>query len=136
MADLILRDNEAAFRLGDSDAVFFRRLEPEGYGFFSIRDRFSSRVPVRHTTGKLRHIHHEGVILGAPPDDHFVTRCFHLAGQRSDRPLPLKLARCPHSLAASLAALPSMSLIPSAPFLDCKREWIESRCETEMLWQG
>src|SRR6267142_5299989 len=29
-----------------------------------------------------------------------------------------------------------MSLIPSAPFLDCKREWIESRCEPEMLWQG
>ena len=28
----------------------------------------------------------------------------------------LKLARCPHSLAASLAALPSMSLIPIAPF--------------------
>jgi len=27
----------------------------------------------------------------------------------------LKLARCPHSLAASLAALPSMSLSPSAP---------------------
>ena len=29
---------------------------------------------------------------------------------------PLKLTRCPHSLAASLAALPSMSLTPSAPF--------------------
>src|SRR5437870_5630570 len=27
----------------------------------------------------------------------------------------LKLARCPHSLTASLAALPSMSLIPFAP---------------------
>jgi hypothetical protein len=26
----------------------------------------------------------------------------------------LKLARCPHSLAASLAVLPSMSLIPSS----------------------
>jgi len=30
--------------------------------------------------------------------------------------IDLKLARCPHSLAASLAVLPSMSLIPSAPF--------------------
>jgi hypothetical protein len=29
---------------------------------------------------------------------------------------PLKLARCPRSLAATLAALPSMSLIPFAPF--------------------
>ena len=29
----------------------------------------------------------------------------------------LKLGRFPHSLAASLAALPSMSLIPLAPFL-------------------
>jgi hypothetical protein len=29
----------------------------------------------------------------------------------------LKLGRFPHSLAASLAALPSMSLIPVAPFL-------------------
>src|SRR5438552_10065554 len=29
----------------------------------------------------------------------------------------LKLGRFPHSLAASLAALPSMSLIPFAPFL-------------------
>src|SRR6266702_2937542 len=29
---------------------------------------------------------------------------------------PLKLPRCPRSLAATLAALPSMSLIPSAPF--------------------
>src|SRR6476659_6476204 len=29
---------------------------------------------------------------------------------------PLKLARCPHSLAASLAALPSMSLFLKAPF--------------------
>src|SRR5216117_2559074 len=28
---------------------------------------------------------------------------------------PLKLARCPHSLAPTLVALPSMSLIPSAP---------------------
>jgi hypothetical protein len=28
----------------------------------------------------------------------------------------LKLARCPHLLAATLAALPSMSLIPVAPF--------------------
>jgi hypothetical protein len=29
----------------------------------------------------------------------------------------LKLTRCPHSLAATLTALPSMSLIPFAPFL-------------------
>src|SRR6266478_3233973 len=29
----------------------------------------------------------------------------------------LKLARCPHSLTATLAALPSMSLIPLAPFI-------------------
>jgi len=28
---------------------------------------------------------------------------------------PLKLARCPHSLAPTLVTLPSMSLIPSAP---------------------
>jgi hypothetical protein len=35
---------------------------------------------------------------------------------------PLKLARFPHSLAASLAALPSMSLIPFAPlYLGCSR---------------
>jgi hypothetical protein len=33
---------------------------------------------------------------------------------------PLKLARCPHSLTASLAALPSMSLIPAAPFQNSK----------------
>src|SRR5262249_22210595 len=33
----------------------------------------------------------------------------------TDPSAPLKLARCPHSLAASLAALRSMSLIPSAP---------------------
>jgi len=30
----------------------------------------------------------------------------------------LKLARCPHSLTASLAALPSMSLNPFAPFTE------------------
>jgi len=30
---------------------------------------------------------------------------------------PLKLARCPHSLAPPLVALPSMSLIPSAPLM-------------------
>ena len=30
----------------------------------------------------------------------------------------LKLARYPHSLAASLAALPSMSLIPFTPFAE------------------
>jgi uncharacterized protein (DUF2062 family) len=30
----------------------------------------------------------------------------------------LKLARCPHSLTASLAALPSMSLIPFTPFTE------------------
>jgi uncharacterized protein (DUF2062 family) len=29
---------------------------------------------------------------------------------------PLKLAHCPHSLAVALAALPSMSFIPFAPF--------------------
>src|SRR6266576_1261812 len=47
-------------------------------------------------------------------------RCMRdiIGGVKSDRRLPLKLARCPHSLAASLAALPSMSLIPSAPFAD------------------
>jgi hypothetical protein len=28
----------------------------------------------------------------------------------------LKLARCPHSLAATLATLPFMSLVPLAPF--------------------
>ena len=35
----------------------------------------------------------------------------------------MKLARCPHLLTASLAALPSMSLIPSAPFAEagCKK---------------
>jgi putative endonuclease len=33
----------------------------------------------------------------------------------------LKLGRFPHSLAASLAALPSMSLIPFAPFL--RAQW-------------
>src|SRR5438552_6503328 len=32
---------------------------------------------------------------------------------------PLKLPRCPRSLAATLAASPSMSLIPSAPFSLC-----------------
>jgi hypothetical protein len=30
----------------------------------------------------------------------------------------LKLPRCPHSLTASLAALPSMSLSPFAPFTE------------------
>jgi hypothetical protein len=35
---------------------------------------------------------------------------------------PLKLIRCPRSLAPTLVALPSMSLIPSAPFI------ISSRC--------
>ncbi len=33
----------------------------------------------------------------------------------------LKLARCPHSLTASLAALPSMSLFPFAPFAEWSR---------------
>jgi hypothetical protein len=33
-------------------------------------------------------------------------------------PSQLKLARCPCSLTASLAALPSMSLIPFAPFTE------------------
>ena len=33
----------------------------------------------------------------------------------------LKLARCPHSLTASLAALPSMSLIPFTPFAEWSR---------------
>jgi hypothetical protein len=77
LIDQLLGDNEAAFRLGDGDAVFFRRLEPEGYRFFSIRDRFSARIPMCHSTGKLRHINDEGVILGTPPNDHFVTRCFY-----------------------------------------------------------
>ncbi len=35
---------------------------------------------------------------------------------RAATPNVLKLARCPHSLIASLATLPSMSLIPFAPF--------------------
>ena len=34
----------------------------------------------------------------------------------------LKFARCPHSLTASLAALPSMSLIPFAPFAEIASE--------------
>ena len=34
----------------------------------------------------------------------------------SDYSEMLKLVRCPHSLIASLATLPSMSLIPFAPF--------------------
>src|ERR1700730_15193900 len=43
---------------------------------------------------------------------------------------PLKLARCPHSLAPPLVALPSMSLIPSAPFGEaCARNGpILTRC--------
>ena len=44
---------------------------------------------------------------------------------------PLKLARCPHSLIASLATLPSMSLIPFAPFTqrsaDCQADYFRAR---------
>jgi hypothetical protein len=40
---------------------------------------------------------------------------------------PLKLARCPHSLAASLAALPSISLIPFVPFPHSRRVLYRSR---------
>src|ERR1700720_1830044 len=36
----------------------------------------------------------------------------------ASRPRPVELARYPHSLAASLAALPSMSLIPFTPFAE------------------
>jgi hypothetical protein len=47
--------------------------------------------------------------------------------QRST-PKALKLARCPHSLIASLATLPSMSLIPFAPFASRQfnSEWNQS----------
>ena len=40
---------------------------------------------------------------------------------------PLKLARCPHSLAAPLAVLPSMSLLPFAPLRNSKFRADENR---------
>jgi hypothetical protein len=75
--DELLRYNEAALRLRDGDAVFFRRLKPESYRFFSIRDRLSASIPVCHTTGKLGHVDDEHIVFAAPPNDHFVTRSFH-----------------------------------------------------------
>ena len=60
-------------------------------------------------------------------------------------PKGLKLARCPHSLIASLATLPSMSLIPFAPFasglapigsnlsLFATTPWILSRCPASLV---
>jgi hypothetical protein len=51
--------------------------------------------------------------------------------QVRDRGVRLKLARCPHLLAASLAALPSMSLIPFAPFsLRCSTDDVPGMSRT------
>jgi hypothetical protein len=44
---------------------------------------------------------------------------------------PLKLVRCPRSLAPTLVALPSMSLIPSAPFPICGNRRQCARCNRE-----
>src|SRR5439155_24767512 len=49
----------------------------------------------------------------SPPKTFFVSsQVKYVAAINSQ----LKLTRCPHSLAATLTALPSMSLIPFAPF--------------------
>ena len=46
---------------------------------------------------------------------------------------PLKLVRCPRSLAPTLVALPSMSLIPSAPFPICGNRRQCGRCNREKI---
>ena len=48
----------------------------------------------------------------------------------------LKLARCPHSLIASLATLPSMSLIPFAPFASRRSTSNAQRRITPRLLSG
>src|SRR6266513_2271054 len=55
-----------------------------------------------------------------PPAPFTNSHSLTLRASRPCRPLPrtpLKLARCPHLLAASLAALPSMSLLPFTPLI-------------------
>src|SRR6266550_1613954 len=55
-----------------------------------------------------------------PPAPFTNSHSLTLRASRPCRPLPrtpLKLARCPHLLAASLAALPSMSLLPRSPLI-------------------
>ena len=46
---------------------------------------------------------------------------------------PLKLVRCPRSLAPTLVVLRSMSLIPSAPFPICRNRRPCARCNREKI---
>src|SRR5437868_833892 len=55
----------------------------------------------------------------APPSFSGARKTCARSERKGLRPIAqilLKLTHCPHSLAATLAALPSMSLIPFAPF--------------------
>jgi hypothetical protein len=55
--------------------------------------------------------------LGTPPESRSHPPAIkYECGSHLDPLAPLKLCRCPHSIAATLAVLPSMSLIPFAPF--------------------
>jgi len=52
----------------------------------------------------------------------------------------LKLTRCPHSLAATLTALPSMSLIPFAPFSPVRQGtnspwWVAPLSDLRVRWE-
>jgi hypothetical protein len=60
----------------------------------------------------------KGIVRGNGPTIAWLTRDVPNRSAASPRGQcsPLKLARCPHSFTASLAALPSMSLIPFVPF--------------------
>jgi hypothetical protein len=62
------------------------------------------------------------------------SRFAHLC--RSRPAAQLKLVRCPRSLAPTLVALPSMSLIPSAPFPICGNRRQCARCNSEKVWRA
>ena len=57
-------------------AVVFGRFDPEIDGILGILDGRLPGCAMGHAAGKLLHVHHVGVVLFAPPDDHLVVVCF------------------------------------------------------------
>lgn len=65
-------------RLRDFLAVRLCGFDPELDGSFGILQGGLPRGAVGHAPRKFGHIHHVGVVFGAPPNDHLETVRFHL----------------------------------------------------------
>lgn len=69
-----LREDEAAFGLGDGAAEFTRGFDPLADDDFDVRKRFLVSLAVRRAAGQFRNFSDEGLVFLAPINNHLILR--------------------------------------------------------------